>query len=284
MNIYTVKCNNVINGIINKAIHGMNNTKVTPIFDTAHLIDKCEFVFYQWPDDNRKGLEQISEILGMSDWQKVELVIVANLNQSDEVKNVLKDRSTKIIVNPIKVEQVRDLLMAGQMEKWSPAKTQALKADYINPFIESTINVITQVTGVTPEKSEVDLKSGHELIGDVSGVLGLAGTAEGFLIIILSKKLSCELISRMLSVGVDEISDDDVRDGIGELANMVSGNAKAALVGTPYHFELSIPTVVIGSSHSIAHPPDIPCVTVTFKVLDEEFKVAVALIPKEDTK
>ena len=88
----------------------------------------------------------------------------------------------------------------------------------------------------------------------------------------------------MLSTKADKISDDDVRDGVGELANMVSGNAKAALVDTPYHFGLSIPTVVIGSSHSIAHPPDIPCITVIFKVLDEDFKVAVALIPKEDKK
>ena len=106
MNIYTVKCNMAINGIINKAVQEMNGAKVTPVFDTAHLTDRCDFIFYQWPDESRKGLEQISEILGMPDWQNVGLVVVANRSQSGKVENVLKDPRVKVIVNPIEIEQV----------------------------------------------------------------------------------------------------------------------------------------------------------------------------------
>lgn len=281
MNIYTVKCNMAINGIVNKAIQSMKNAKVTTIFDTAQLNDQCDFIFYQWPDESKKGLEEMSEILGMSDGRDVGLVIVVNISQSDEMNNILKDPRVKIIVNPIDIEKIQKILITDEVDKLPGINTQALKADYINPFIESTINVISQVAGVTPKKRKIDLVSSRELVGDVSGVIGLAGAAEGFLIIILSMELSRKLVSGMLGTDVDKLTDDDLRDGVGELVNIVSGNAKAALVDTPYHFELSIPTVIIGSTHSVSHPPGIPCITVTFAALDEEFKVAVALIPKE---
>jgi CheY-specific phosphatase CheX len=40
-----------------------------------------------------------------------------------------------------------------------------------------------------------------------------------------------------------ELSDEIIHDVVGELANVIAGQAKTMLKGTPYHFALSIPVV-----------------------------------------
>jgi chemotaxis protein CheX len=57
------------------------------------------------------------------------------------------------------------------------------------------------------------------------------------------------LAGRALAGVTEELTEDIVRDCLGEIANVVAGQAKALLAGTPYHFTFSTPTVVAGGGH-----------------------------------
>jgi CheY-specific phosphatase CheX len=60
--------------------------------------------------------------------------------------------------------------------------------------------------------------------------------------------LACDFTSRLISIPLPAKVDDDVRDSIGELANMLGGNFKALL---PRGTSLSTPSVVDGSDYHL---------------------------------
>jgi chemotaxis protein CheX len=59
---------------------------------------------------------------------------------------------------------------------------------------------------------------------------------------------ACQFAVHFMGVDLPAAVDDDVRDVMGELANMVAGNLKSLL---PRGVELSIPSVVEGSDYAL---------------------------------
>ena len=86
---------------------------------------------------------------------------------------------------------------------------------------------------------------------EVVVALGLTGAGEGLLLLSMSRKLAAELVARMLGAEGEELSPEDVADGIAELANMVAGGAKSALAETEHAFQLSLPTVIEGGCSQV---------------------------------
>jgi chemotaxis protein CheX len=52
----------------------------------------------------------------------------------------------------------------------------------------------------------------------------------------------------MLTGVMKRIEDDLVWDCVAEIANVIAGQAKALLAGTPHHFSFSLPRVVTGGA------------------------------------
>ena len=63
--------------------------------------------------------------------------------------------------------------------------------------------------------------------------------------------MSREIAGRMFSIAPEEVKEDDIRDALSELANIIAGNVKA-LLPAPSH--LSLPTYLGGRD-----VPDIDC-------------------------
>ena len=57
-----------------------------------------------------------------------------------------------------------------------------------------------------------------------------------------------ELTSRVLQEVGDSADGGIVRDCAGELANVIAGQAKTLLFGTPYHFTFSLPSILTVNS------------------------------------
>jgi chemotaxis protein CheX len=84
----------------------------------------------------------------------------------------------------------------------------------------------------------------------VSGIVGLAGPSKGTLAIHIPEQTALKITSSFLYMDVDQI-DEDVKDAIGELANMVAGSLKADLSHSGADYKLSIPSVVCGAEYQI---------------------------------
>lgn len=154
----------------------------------------------------------------------------------------------------------------------------ALDVNYVNPFIAATINAVEMLSGMEIARQALFLKRDYKMFGDLSSVMGLSGTATGSLVLSMPEDLAVRLAGRMIRSELTEI-DDVVLDAVGELINVISGNAKAAFTDTEYHFQFSLPSVVTGAGHRISHQSGTPCVVVVFAVGDSEMALQICLAP-----
>jgi chemotaxis protein CheX len=77
---------------------------------------------------------------------------------------------------------------------------------------------------------------------DFIGSIGFTGYIIGNCMLRLSEQTAREAVSRISGEKVE--NDDEIADGVGELVNMIAGNAKAALVNLG--LSLTIPEVIRG--------------------------------------
>ena len=106
----------------------------------------------------------------------------------------------------------------------------------------------------------------------VSGMVGLGGSFKGILTVHTPEKVAKAITGNFLDLEVSEIN-DDAKDAIGELANMLAGNIKLALDATGTAITLSIPSVVYGERYTLNSLSNADWVAVPFATPFGEFLV-----------
>lgn len=152
-----------------------------------------------------------------------------------------------------------------------------MKAEHINPFITATSNVFTTMIGMKPKKGDVFLKKSSDRLNyDISGIIGIAGEATGAIVISLPKAFALKVTEGFLGEKKTTI-DDDVTDAIGEIVNMIAGNAKQIFSQQGLRFKISIPNVIVGKDHAIATHRNTVSIGVKFHVGNDVFIVEASL-------
>jgi chemotaxis protein CheX len=82
----------------------------------------------------------------------------------------------------------------------------------------------------------------------VSAMVGFAGSFSGMVSINTPQKLAMAFTSQMLGMDIAEF-DDDVRDALGEIANMIGGSFKHHFVKNGHEVRLSTPSVISGEEY-----------------------------------
>ncbi len=142
----------------------------------------------------------------------------------------------------------------------------SLKIELIAPFIESTKETFSTMISMNIRRKEVFIKEGFDMYGDFSGIIGLSGTTTGTCALSLPSEVALEAVRTMLMIPEDEVlSDEDTRDGVGELINMIAGGAKTKLSSTQYKFSITLPTIISGGKHEVYHRTGTYCVVVVFE-------------------
>ena len=158
-------------------------------------------------------------------------------------------------------------------------KKPSVNVEFINPFIDATKNVFATMCKVEVTRKKLFLKDDYKMMGDVSGVMGLSGVATGTVVVSMPTVFACLVVGNMFGEPPKTELTAEVADAVGEIINMISGQAKAALVKTKYHFTISLPSVVSGSGHEIMHKKGTPNIVVLFDGAGHEFSVQVCLAP-----
>lgn len=82
----------------------------------------------------------------------------------------------------------------------------------------------------------------------VTATISLTGYSSGVLVLEAEKFQACQFAGHFLAMDPPPEVDNDVRDVLGELANMISGNIKSALMPEA---ALSLPSVIDGASYTL---------------------------------
>lgn len=143
-----------------------------------------------------------------------------------------------------------------------------MNADFINPFLDSLLNVLKTMASTTLKPGKPTLKKTSTAQGDVSGLIGLIGPeTKGSLSISFEESLALKIMMRMLGEAPDSVN-DEVTDMVGEITNMVTGSAKNILGNKGYDFDMATPVVVAGKEHTISHLSDGTKIMIPFTSLD----------------
>ncbi len=150
---------------------------------------------------------------------------------------------------------------------------------YINPFVESVIENFKQFTGITPQKKGISVFKDESPKTEISAVIGVTGSLSGSAVISFPESIALKVASSML---MDEKTDinDEVKDAIGEFANIAIGKARNTIVDSGANIKISPPTIIVGRDHKVFFPPNIPVLEVIFSSEMGDFYILVGLKEK----
>jgi len=147
---------------------------------------------------------------------------------------------------------------------------------FINAFLEGTLNVLQTMAFVEPKPGKPYLKKDSLASGDVSGIIGLTGSATGSMALSFSENAIFKIVSNMIGEEIKEVN-GDITDAVGEITNMVSGAARKKLESFGLTVTAAIPTVVSGKMHSIKHVLGGPSIIIPFEIEEGSFVVDICI-------
>ena len=109
---------------------------------------------------------------------------------------------------------------------------------------------------------------------DVSAIIGLAGETQGAVVLSFSHDTAVRAVSRMEGTE-HRFLGAEVIDGVGEMVNIIAGNAKRDLLD--FRIQISLPGVITGNDYRINWPAAVPVITIPFRSEIGRFSVNVSL-------
>lgn len=141
-----------------------------------------------------------------------------------------------------------------------------MKVEYINPFIEASLEVISQTTNMKPTIGKVFVKNNSYNGDGVVIFIGLTGKINGNVVLSLSKNLALNIASAMMGgmpvIELDEIS----KSAIAELANMILGNTASIFYKNGIGIDITPPTVLTGENINLTPTKSVTvCIPLNFQ-------------------
>ncbi len=134
-----------------------------------------------------------------------------------------------------------------------------MDVQYINPFVLAIKRVFETMVQTKVQVGKPFVKHDPSASADVSGVIGFSGDAAGSVVLSFPERVAIEAASKFAGVPIDQ-HHPDFADAIGELANMVAGNAKKEFRGMSV--SISLPNVIIGKEHVVSTSRSVPRVVI----------------------
>lgn len=123
--------------------------------------------------------------------------------------------------------------------------------DLAQEIISATQEVFSAMLMMDITGEDISIRGRSAIQSNITSMIGLGGGVRGMLAVHCPAEVAKAITGAFLGMDVEEL-DDDVKDAIGEIANMVAGNLKIAYANSGVNVELAIPTSVIGRSFRLS--------------------------------
>ncbi len=138
-------------------------------------------------------------------------------------------------------------------------------------------DVFSTMLMVELEGEEIIYNKRGEIESNLTSMIGLGGGLRGVLAIHCSASVAKAITSGFLGMDIVEL-DDDVKDAIGEIANMVAGNLKVSYATIHLNIELAIPTTIVGDSFNVCGTTKAQRVIVPLKMNGERLWIELMYV------
>lgn len=137
---------------------------------------------------------------------------------------------------------------------------------------KSMVEIFSTMVMMDVSPTESDIQLNESLQDCISAVIGFSGVRKGLIAIHMPTKVALSITSSFLMMDVSEVN-EDVKDAIGELANMIGGQVKNVLTEGGKDINLSIPTTINGSSYEFSCNAETDRILTSFEVESGIFTV-----------
>jgi len=157
-----------------------------------------------------------------------------------------------------------------------------MKVEYINPFILATKKVLSTMAFMEskPRKPYLKAEGDYKAPGDISAVIELTGESRGSIAISFTQRCILQVAFQMFGQKYTEI-DDEIVDMVGEIVNMVSGEARSSLAKIGFTFTAGIPVSIKGENHDIKHFVDARIIQIPFQTKSGDYFIEAAFDSKK---
>ncbi len=209
-------------------------------------------------DDSPEALAAVVRLAATS----LPLVALLHARNPERRSRLLAAGASRVIEGPETGERVASEIQA-LVEIGGPGHDR-LRAELLQPFIASTIESWSLMASVVVHTSSIFRKTESRMLGDISALIHLVGTSERLLALSMGNQVAKDLTVAMLNRLVTDPSDEMVCDSVGEMINIIAGQVKSSFVGTPYEFDIGLPTIITGPNHEVRHRSELPCFVMAF--------------------
>lgn len=147
---------------------------------------------------------------------------------------------------------------------------------FINPVLDAVGNVLTTMAQLTAAPGKPYVNRERTAVGEVTGIIGLVGDLKGVLSVTFEKGVILKIANTMLDENYTEV-DNNIADAVGELTNMIAGQARMHLSQGGMNLKAATPTVVIGKGHVISHIAPAPILSIPFSTDYGSFVVEITM-------
>jgi chemotaxis protein CheX len=124
-----------------------------------------------------------------------------------------------------------------------PAQTDVVI--HSDELMQVVLSVFETMMGLEAEQSDAPWRPTEQWW---TAAVNLSGEWNGAVLVECDQEQACRFAGRFLSIDAAEAAEEMVRDVLGELANMIGGNLKSALMSG---IRLSLPSIVSGSDYNV---------------------------------
>jgi chemotaxis protein CheX len=126
-----------------------------------------------------------------------------------------------------------------------------INAEFVNPFLEAASVVFKSILDVDLRRGKLVIKESPIPSMDVAIIIGITGGVTGEVVY----SMGYTMVKKIAQVLVKGLSEDQIQDEykdiIGELANMITGNAMNLFASSGKRISMTTPTVVEGKDFTI---------------------------------
>jgi len=150
-----------------------------------------------------------------------------------------------------------------------------MKAEYVNPFVQASFSVLETVLGARPTKGQMSAQPSTFVSEQCNVIYGVTGQVQGQVIYGMSLTTADNIASAMLGSTIKEF-DALAASAIGELGNMISGNAMQFLSEAGWVCDITPPTLMRGTNVEIS-TISIPAILIPLALEQGQLLVTIGL-------
>lgn len=126
-----------------------------------------------------------------------------------------------------------------------------MKAEYINPFYMATKDVFSAMLDLETSRGQMDIVEDLIAGKEANVIIGMTGDLSGSILFSFSKEMTLKMVKIMSGMDMENL-DSFVTSALGELANIISGNAVTNFTESNINCDIVPPQIIVGENKSLS--------------------------------